>query len=408
MTQLEKYAELIVRTGLNIQDKQTLVISTPIQAADFARVCSIKAYEAGAKEVVMNWFDDASRKIYYEMASDETFDEPVEWSAQFKNHYADIDSAFLSISASDPEMMKGIDPSKFSRVAKANAELIKPYRKKLMSNKCAWCVASVPTEGWAKKVFPHMTAEKAMEALWQAILLSTRANLDNPVAAWKEHQKSLEEKMTILNETQFKYLKYKNSIGTDVTVELPDNHIWFGGSDDHAVKGYKFVANIPTEEIFSLPKATGVNGKIVSSYPLNRNGVLIKDFWFEFKDGLVVDYGAGENLDTLKELLNTDEGSKRLGEVALVPYNSPISNQGILFYNTLFDENASCHFAIGEAYPICIKNGEDMTEEELKNAGANTSITHVDFMVGTKDLEIIGLTKDGKEIQIFREGNFAI
>jgi aminopeptidase len=207
---------------------------------------------------------------------------------------------------------------------------------------------------------------------------------------------------------QFRALKYKNSIGTDVVVEMPENHIWFGGADTHTLKGYKFIANIPTEEIYSLPKYNGVNGKIVSSYPLNYHGVIIEDFWFEFKDGVVVDYDAKTNKKMLTELLNTDKGSKRLGEIALVPYDSPISNTGLMFYNTLFDENASCHFALGESYPICIEGGAEMSEEELLKSGANVSDKHVDFMVGTSDLEITGITEDGTEIQIFLNGNFVI
>jgi len=352
--------------------------------------------------------DEASERIYFDMAADDVFDQADEWLISFKNHYANINAAFLSIYADDPEIMTGVDPTKISRNNKAYAKGLKPYRNRLHSNKNAWCEICMPSPAWATKVFPELSETDAIESLWQAILKSTRADLDNPVEAWKEHQLSLDKKIDILNTTKFSALKYKNSLGTNLTVELPDKHRWFGCANTHAIDGYKFVPNMPGEEIFSLPKYNGVNGKIVSSYPLIYNGVLIKDFWFEFKDGVIVNYGASENLATLTEILETDEGAKRLGEVALVPYDSPISNQGILFYDPLFDENAACHFALGEAYPFCIEGGEDMSEDELKNNGANISVTHVDFMVGTKDLEIVGVTREGDKIQVFLDGNFVI
>ena len=352
--------------------------------------------------------DETSDRIYYDMAADDVFDQADEWLISFKNHYASIDAAFLGIYADDPEIMTGVDPTKMSRKNKAYAEGLKSYRNRMNSNKNAWCEICMPSLAWAKKVFPDLSETDAMDALWQAILKSTRADQENPVEAWKEHQSALDKKIDRLNTSKFSALRYRNNLGTNLIVELPEKHIWFGGANTHAINDYKFVANMPTEEIFSLPKYNGVNGKIVSSYPLNYNGILIKDFWFEFKDGLVVNYGASENQATLTEILETDEGAKRLGEVALVPYDSPISNQGILFYDSLYDENASCHFALGEAYPFCIEGGEDMTEDELKENGANLSITHVDFMVGTEDLEIVGITRQGKEIPVFLKGNFVI
>jgi len=408
MTQLEKYAKLLIYSGVNVQKNQTFVISAPVQLPDFVNLCTKFAYEKGAREVVVKWSDEQTRRLFFEHANDEVFDEANEWVINFTNHYADIDACFLFISASDPELMKGIDQTRITRQSKAYAKQTKEAHMKRMNNKNSWCVASMPTKPWAKKVFPGLSADDAVEALWQAILSATRANADDPVAAWEEHQKNLDSKLEFLNTTKFKALKYKNSIGTDVTVGLPENQLWFGGADEHIPKGYKFIANIPTEEVFSAPHKDQVNGKIVSSYPLNHNGVLITDFWFEFKDGLIVDYGAKENYETLKEIIDIDSGSNRLGEIALVPYDSPISNQNILFYNTLFDENASCHFAIGSSYPVCIKGGEDMTDEQLNAEGANTSDTHVDFMIGTVDLEIIGITRGNKEIPIFKRGNFVI
>ncbi len=408
MKNMEKYAELIVRTGINIQQGQILVITASIELGAFVRMCTVKAYEAGAREVVIRWKDEKSDRIFYNMAAEDVFDQVDDWKVLRNIGLAEKDAAFLSILSDDPEIMKGVEPSRISRVNKAYAKPMKPYMSRMMSNRNAWCVTSMPSKAWAVKVYPDLPVEEAVEALWETILKATRADLEDPVAAWDEHQLNLNHKLDILNATQFRAFKYSNSLGTDLTVELPENHIWFGGADTHTDKGYKFVANIPTEEVFTMPHRSGVNGKVFASYPLVYNGVLIKDMWFEFKDGLVTNYGASENLETLKELLDTDEGAKRFGEMALVPYDSPISNQKILFYETLYDENAACHFALGEAYPICIEGGEDMSEEELKAHGANVSDTHVDFMVGTADLEIVGIKEDGTHIQIFADGNFAI
>ncbi len=300
--------------------------------------------------------------------------------------------------------MKDVDPKRMSRLNKVASGALEYYRTRMMSNKNVWCVASIPTEAWAKKVFPN--AEQPMDELWDAIFKATRVDQDDPIQAWKDHQSNLNEKLDFLNGHTFTSLRYKNSIGTDVLVDLPEGHVWFGGGDA-APQGHFFVANMPTEEVFTLPKRDGVNGKIVSSMPLNYNGNLIENFTFVFEDGLVVDYDAEKGKDVLKELLDTDDGAKRLGEVALVPYDSPISNQKILFFNTLFDENASCHFALGKAYPTCIKGGDEMSKDDLIKAGANDSLTHVDFMVGTDDLEIIGIKADGTEITVFNKGNFA-
>lgn len=408
MKYMERYAELVIRSGLNVQKGQTVVIRGSVELPEFIRMCTKKAYEAGAKEVVVYWLDEQIDRLFFDMAADEVYDETKAWRLAFFNDYADMDAAFLSIVSDDPDIMKGVPPTKLSRVQKAYAEPMKPWRSKLMSNRCSWSVVSMPTKAWATKVFPDLTEEAAVEALWEAIIKSTRCDQEDPVAAWAAHQEELDQKLKVLNETQFKTFKYKSGLGTDLVVDLPDKHVWFGGGDTHTDKGYRFIANMPTEEVFTMPRRDGVNGKVYASYPLVYNGVRIEDMWLEFKDGLVVDYGASENLETLKTLMDIDEGAKRLGEMALVPYDSPISNQKILFYETLFDENASCHFAFGEAYPICVQGGENMSEEELHAVGANTSDAHVDFMVGTADLEIIGVKADGTEVQIFKDGNFAI
>lgn len=404
---LEKYAELVIKTGINIQQKQTLVISSPLECAPFARLLAENAYKAGAREVVMNWKDELSSKIRFLQAPDEIFDEFPDWQKEFYLSYARQGAGFISIAASDPELLKEVNPERVVRVQKASNTALKEYRERMMSNKNAWSVVSIPTEAWAQKVFPEATAEEAVEKLWTAILTAARVDTADPVAAWKDHSQQLKQKLDYLNSHKFKLLYYKNSLGTDLQVELPDGHLWLGGPE-YTAEGIEFVANMPTEEVFTLPKKSGVNGVVVSSKPLNYNGTLIDRFSLTFKDGRIVDCKAEQGYEVLKKLVETDEGSHYLGEVALVPYDSPISNSGILFYNTLFDENASCHLAIGKAYPICLENGTDMNEQELAQAGANDSMVHVDFMLGTNDLEIMGETITGERIQIFKNGNFAI
>jgi len=404
---MKSYARLLVQVGINLQKNQTLIIAAPIECAEFARMAMVEAYSAGAREVVMRWLDEKSARITFDMAPDAIFDEFPEWSKAFFNGYADSGAAFLTIMASDPELMKDVDPKRISRQNKARSTALEHFRSLQMSNKNVWCIGSVPTVAWAKKVFPGRTDAEAMDALWNAIYKTVRVDQADPVQAWRAHQAALNTRLDFLRKNDFSSLRYKNAQGTDLIVALPEGHQWFGGGDE-CPEGYTFVANMPTEEVFTMPHRTGANGKVQSSLPLNYNGNLIEDFWFSFKDGLVVDYGAKSGLATLKELLDTDEGARRLGEVALVPHDSPISNLGILFYNTLFDENASCHFALGKAYPTCIAGGSDMSKEQLLAAGANDSLVHVDFMVGSADLSITGIKSDGTEVPVFRNGNFTL
>lgn len=402
---LEKYSQIIVKTGLNIQNNQTLVINSPIECSDFTRIISEIAYKEGAREVIINWRDEISSKIKYLYGKDEIFDEVHSWQKDLFVSCAKKGAAFLSISASDPELMKDVNPERIMRANKATSSALSEYRERLMADKNVWCVASVPTKAWAKKVFKNVSEDEAVEKLWDAIFKAVRADKDNPIEAWNNHQNNLKKSMDFLNKSNFKYLVYKNSIGTNLKIELPENHLWLGGSS-FTPEGTEFMANIPTEEVFTLPHKLGVNGKVTSSKPLNYNGNLIENFTLTFKDGKIVDFTCEKGYDTLKNLIDTDEGTHYLGEVALVPFDSPISNSNILFYNTLFDENASCHLAIGEAYPTCLKNSENMSKEDLKKAGVNGSFEHVDFMIGTKDLSITGITKEGKEIPVFINGNF--
>ncbi len=403
---LEKYALLLVKTGINIQKDQTLVINSPIECASFARIASRIAYIEGAREVVINWRDELSSKIKFMHAPEEIFEEYPDWQRDFYLSNVRKGAAFLSISASDPELMKDVNPERMAKSHKAASTAIKEYRERLMSNRNVWCVASIPTISWAKKVFPKLSEDEAMEELWNAIFKTVRVDTIDPVASWETHKRNLKKSMDFLNSNNFKYLQYKNSLGTDLKIELPENHLWLGGSD-YTPEGVEFIANMPTEEVFTLPKKTGVNGVVVSSKPLNYNGNLIEEFSLTFKDGRIIDFKAEKGYDILKSIIETDEGSYYLGEVALVPHDSPISNSNILFYNTLFDENASCHLAIGKAYPVCIKNGENLSDEELVKLEVNDSFVHEDFMVGTEDLQIIGITAEGKEIPVFENGNFA-
>ncbi|TGE35083.1 aminopeptidase [Desulfosporosinus fructosivorans] len=404
---LEKYAHLIVRTGLNLQPKQILVITAPIECAHFTRIVSQLAYEAGALDVVIQWKDELFSKIRYLHAPEEVFEEFPEWQKEFYLFYVHQGAAFLSISASDPELMKDVNPERLTKAQKASSTALKVYRERLMGNKNVWCVISIPTSAWAKKVFPHLSEEDSIEKLWEVILKTVRVDTENPVVSWDEHKTNLKRRMEFLNSLTLKSLHYTNSLGTDLRIELPENHIWLGGSE-FTPEGIEFIANIPTEEVFTLPLKTGVNGKAVSSMPLNYNGNLIEQFSLTFKDGKIIDYDAAQGYETLRTIIETDEGSHFLGEVALVPYDSPISNSNILFYNTLFDENASCHLALGKAYPVCLKNGENMNQEDLAKLGVNESLVHVDFMIGTSDLEILGITTDNREIAVFKNGNFVL
>ncbi|KUO52746.1 MAG: peptidase M29 [Desulfitibacter sp. BRH_c19] len=404
---LEKYAQLVVKTGVNIQKGQTLVISSPIECAPFTRMMAEIAYREGAREVVVSWEDELLSKIKYLHAPEIVFEEFPAWKKEFYLSYVRQGAAYINILATDPELMKDVNPERIAKAQRTAGAAIKEYRERRMANKNTWCVVSIPTKAWARKVFPDYKENEAIEKLWETIFKTVRVDTEDPITAWNEHKSHLKKSLDFLNTNIFKYLHYKNSLGTDLRVELPERHLWIGGSE-YTPEGIEFIANMPTEEVFTLPKKTGVNGTVVSSIPLNYNGNLIEGFSLTFKNGKIVDFNAKKGQEVLKKLIETDEGSCYLGEVALVPYDSPISNTKILFYNTLFDENASCHLAIGKAYPVCIQNGENMSKEELTKLGVNDSIVHEDFMIGTEDLEILGTTVDGKEISIFKNGNFAL
>ena len=405
---LNEYAHLLVEVGLNLQPGQTPRVASNIECAPLARLCVAACYDCGARDVVMEWRDDFMTRERYLKADEAVFSEFPDYMTSKFNWMLENGCPALNIIGSDPELLKGVDPARIQASSKASAQPTKPWHDAMMASRFQWSIGAHPTKAWAEKVFPDKKGEQAIDALWDAIFSVCRINGDGKgVERWKEHVEATARRSKLLNDYNFKSLHYTNSKGTDLTIELPENHVWAGGSEKSG-GGVEFVANIPTEEIFTAPKWDGVNGRVYASLPLALSGNLVKDFWMEFKDGRIVDSHAEEGEDFLRDSLTMDEGSSYLGEVALVPYDSPINNTGILFFNTLFDENASCHLAYGAAYPTCVKDGDKMTEDEQKAAGLNQSHNHVDFMVGTDDLSIVGITHDVEEIPVFIYGNFGL
>ncbi len=405
---VQEYAKLLIEVGLNLQKGQTLVLSSPVECAPFARLCASAAYDAGCREVVMNWSDDALGRERYLRADAAVFDEVPAWRRHFYNDYAAQGVAYLAISASDPETLKGVETDRILRAQRAGGKALEPFYHAQMNNDIAWCIASIPIPSWAGKVFPGVPADEAVQKLWDAIFAAVRINGDGQaVERWRAHLDTLEARRQKLNELRFRSLHYTNSLGTDLTVALPDGYLWSSGRSV-TPKGQAFVANMPTEEIFTAPHRLGVNGIVYAAMPLVDNGNIIDGFHFVIKDGRIVEAPAAVGEEFLRAAYTVDEGASYFGEVALVPYDSPISNQNILYYNTLFDENARCHLAFGEAYPECLEGGNGMTREELMAHGLNWSINHVDFMLGTADLSIVGMTQDGREVPVVVNGNFAL
>lgn len=402
---LEKYALLTVKVGVNIQKKQTLVINAPIECYEFVRKVTKLAYLNGAKDVFVEWNDEEIALIKYLHAPDEAFKEFPMWKAKGLEELAKNNAAFLSISASNPELLKNVNPDRIAENTKSRSIALKEYKKYIMNSSVSWCVVSVPTKEWAKKVFPTIKEDEAILKLWESIFKIIKADKEDILKEWNNHLDNINNKVKFLNSKKFRFLKYKSST-CDLSIELPNNHIWCGGGEFNEKNTY-FVANMPTEEVFTLPLKTGVNGYVKNTKPFNYGGNLIDNFTLTFKEGKIIDFSAKIGYDTLKNIIQTDEGSQYLGEIALVPYDSPISNSNIVFYNTLFDENASSHLAIGSAYPICLENGSTLKDEELEKSGANISLIHEDFMIGSKDLVITGKTFNGEEVQIFKDGNWA-
>lgn len=402
----EKYAELALRTGVNLQKGQALMINAPIEGSDFTKIVVRKAYEMGAKDVHINWVDDELTLLKYENAPEEVIANYPEWKVKLHDFYAEDGAAVLSIRSTNPDLLQDIDPSLVAKANRAAAKAMVNFRKYTMNDKITWSIISIPTGDWAQKIFPDKSREEAVASLWEEIVKIVRVDKEDPVAAWDEHNKTLETAREILNEKNYKKLIFKGP-GTELELELPEGHIWKGGSAV-SQKGITFNPNMPTEEVFTLPHKYGVNGTVASTKPLNYGGSLIDDFSLTFKDGKVVDFKAAQGEGALKHLLDTDEGATRLGEVALVPHESPVSQSGLIFYNTLFDENASCHIALGKAYPTNLEGGAEMNNDELDKHGVNDSLTHVDFMIGSDKLDIDGVKADGTTEAVFRNGTWAL
>lgn len=402
---LVKYASLAVEVGVNIQPGQKLYIAASTDSVELVRLITKKAYEVGANQVFVDFSDDEVNRLRYELAPKDSFDFYPSWKIQERELLAEEGAAFISIVSQSPDLLKGIDPTKIAAFQKASGKALSKYRQYVQSDKISWSVIASPSKDWAKKVFPELSEEEQVPALWDAIFKAVRADLEDPVTAWKDHNSLLHEKVDYLNNKNYRKIHY-SAPGTDLTIEFPKGNLWCGASSENE-KGKDFMANMPTEEVFTVPLKTGVNGHVASTKPLSYGGNIIDNFTITFNEGKIVKVEAEKGQDVLQGLVASDEGSHYLGEVALVPHDSPISNSNLLFYNTLFDENASNHLAIGSAYAFCIEGGKKMSREELAQNGLNESITHVDFMIGSDKMDIDGINEDGTTEPIFRNGNWA-
>lgn len=405
----KKYAELIIKEALAVQKRENPIIwiNANTENLPFARELTKMAYECGAAEVKVNINDEVLSRLNMEGMSEERLAHFGEYKLDERMDYIKDGVAFISITGSDPDLFKGIDPKRLQIRNRASSKVMKPAMKYTMNDINSWTVVGYPTKAWAKNIFPDLDEDEAFERLKTEIFKTVRLDHEDPVAAWEEHLDKLAKRGEVLNNLQLKELHYKTDRGTDFRIGLPENHIWVGAEskDD---RGYRFLPNLPTEEIFTAPDNRVAEGIVYATKPLNLSGSLVEDFWIRFEDGKAVEVGAKKGEDQLKELISRDEGACRLGEVALVSVKSPINTSGLIFYNTLFDENASCHLALGAAYPTCVEGGVDMNDEELKAHGINDSQIHDDFMIGDETLSIVGIDKDGKEHQIFKNGDFVI
>ena len=405
-TKLEKYARLIVQSGLNVQEKQTVVISESIESYQLVREVTKQSYLVGAKEVVVHYSDEEVTRMKYENMEVEDFNHVPTWFSSFRNDYALMNACFLYVDDEDPEMLAGIEPKKISNWQRAVKKACKTYFDLSDNMTNAWCIVGGATQKWANKVYPDMSNQEALDSLWNAIFKAAKIDDEHdPVELWSQHRRSFEKRVNYLNGLNLKKLYYKNSKGTEITIGLNDDYLFAGGGSYLKNGVYNF-PNIPTEEIFTSPNKDDVEGIVFSSLPLSYGGNIVDEFYLRFKDGQVIDFGAKEGYEVLKGIIDSDEGSKHLGEVALIPYHSPINELKTLFYNTLYDENASCHMALGIGFSECIKGGIDMDKKELFEKGVNDSLVHVDFMMGTEDLMIDGILEDGSHVKIFENGNF--
>jgi len=402
----EKYADLVIKVGVNLQKGQRLVIRGPIEAVELTRALTAKAYDVGCPYVDVISSDEELELIRFEHAPKDSFEEYPTWRVKGMIERGEEGAAFISIAGNNPDLLKDQDPDVVALTRKIASEQSKPFSREFISNmRVSWCVISAAVAPWAARVFPEADTEDQVDLLWDAIFKMCRLDEADPTAAWQAHIEALERRRHILNERSYTALKYSGP-GTDLTLGLPEGHIWKGGVDTNA-DGTLFVPNIPTEEVFTMPDCRRTDGMVSSTKPLNYGGTLIDNFSLTFQGGKVVGVEAESGREVLKKLVETDEGAARLGEVALVPHSSPISKFGKLFYNTLFDENASNHVALGQAYSVCLENGESMSPEDFAAAGGNNSVTHVDFMIGSDEMDIDGVLADGTTEVVMRSGEWA-
>lgn len=402
---LKEYAKLIVNVGANVQKGQEVNIVAEIEQADFVMMLVEAAYKRKAKRVIVDWVDDRLTKLTNKYQSVKTLGEVLDWQKAKFEHQVNVLPVKIYIESSDLDGEKGIDQKKRAEATKLRYPVIKPYIDK-MEDRYQWVIAAAAGTAWAKKLFPDLPAKQAKEKLWIEILKASRALEGNPVENWNEHNARLDAHAKFLNNLDLVELRYKAGNGTDFKVGLiPGARFLAGG--EHTIGGTFFNPNIPTEECFTTPMKGKAEGIVYASKPLSYNGEVIDKFWIRFKDGKAVEFGAEQNEALLKEMLNMDETAGYLGEIALVPKESPINRSGILFFNTLFDENASCHVALGRGFNMVLPGFENMTFEEIKEKGVNDSLIHVDFMIGTDDMSIVGITRDGREISVFKNGTWA-
>lgn len=404
---LKKYAHTLLKYGVNLQEDQTLVISVDVENKDFAVIVTEEAYELGAKEVVLNWRCSPIARQRLLHANESVLEKPANWIPEFYKQYIDEKAAFLSLISANPKALEGIPTDRISLQSRNLNKVLSFYHTAIMNSSVTWCVASVPTVLWANLLGYEGTDEEKINQLWATLLKLCRIEGVEPKDTYRHHMAKLRHRCEALNKLDLKSLRYTCENGTDLLLELPEGHIWLGG-EESSKDGTIFNANIPTEEVFSAPQYNGVNGVVHSTKPLIYHGNTISDFSFTFKEGKIVEYTAKEGYEVLKELVETDEGSHYLGEVALVDHFSPISQSNQIFYETLFDENASCHLAIGASYPTCLKNSDGLSEEELKERGLNHSLTHVDFMIGHEHMNIKGYTRDGQAVDIMIDGRLQV
>ena len=403
---MKKYAQAVVELGANVQEGQYVIINSSIRQAKFVHCLVEQCYKRKARFVKVEYSDDEVSKLTYKNVEEKTYVENTLQNLYRLKNYTKILPVQIYVEDSDPDVYKGIDISKAMKARIKTYPKVKKYRD-MMENKYQWVIVAMPSIPWAKKIFSNDKPSVAFKKLEQAILKTTRID-NNAVNNWKEHIKNLQEKSKILNELNLDYLEYKSENGTDLKLKLMPNHVWISARENALGSNIDFTANMPTEEVFSMPSYDGVDGVVVSTKPLSLRGKLVEDFKVYFEKGRAYKVEARVGQEVLEQLLSDDEGSRHLGEVALVPYSSPINQSGILFFNTLFDENASCHLAFGAAFKNNIKGYETMTDEDFKKMNFNESMNHVDFMIGSKDLSIIGTTFDGTKVEIFKDGNWAI